>query len=204
VLNPTQIETGGCTQVSWQVGGDVVRIQISRNGDVLLDNAPYSGSEQDCLDVGGSYAYRIDVRGEDGQLEFSQQTLTVIDTPVGPPLEGTNWILDRYYDGVGAMIRPIDGTEITAVFGVDGTVTGFAGCNNYAATYSVDGNSITIGPPAVELAGETEECEAGILQQEQQYLTLLPTSTSFSLSSGFLSMSDANGRLILQYVTRER
>ena len=202
VLNPPQIETGGCTQVSWQVGGDVVRIQISRNGDVLLDNAPYSGSEQDCLDVGGSYAYRIDARGEDGQLEFSQQTLTVIDTPVGPPLEGTNWILDHYYDGVGAMIRPIDDPDITAVFGVDGNVTGSSGCNTYAASYTVDGNSISIGPPS----GTNTDCETptGIMEQEQQYLTLLPTSTSFSLSSGFLSMSDANGRLILQYVTRER
>jgi hypothetical protein len=32
----------------------------------------------------------------------------------------------------------------------------------------------------------------------------LPEATSFNLSSGFLTVTDANGRLILQYVTRER
>lgn len=201
-LNPTQIETGGCTQVSWQVGGDVVRIQISRNGNVLLDNAPYSGSEADCLEVSGSYTYRIEARGEDGQLESSQETLTVIDAPIGPPLEGTNWVLDSYYDGVGAMIRPLAGTAITAVFGVDGNLTGSSGCNTYGASYTVDGNSLAIGPPA----GTNSICgtPTGIMEQEQWYLTLLPTASSFNLSSGFLSISDENGRLILQYITRER
>ncbi len=201
-LNPTEIETNACTQVSWQVGGDVVRIQISRNGDVLLDNASYTGSEQDCLNVGGSYVYRIDVRGENGQLEFSEQTLTVIDAPTGPPLEGTTWILDQYYDGVGAMRQPLDGTSITAVFGVDGNLTGSSGCNTYGAGYSTDGSSLSIGVPSVS----QQFCQTpeGVMDQEQQYLTLLPTSTSYSLSSGFLSISDANGRLMLQFTTRER
>ena len=201
-LNPTEIETGECTQISWQVGGDVVRIQISRNGSVLLDNATYSGSETDCLDISGTYTYRIDARGEDGQIAFSQQTLTVSDAQTGPPLEGTNWVLDSYFDGVGAMVRPVQGTAITAVFGVDGNMTGSSGCNTYGAGYTVDGNSISINTPA----GTNVFCEtpSGIMEQEQQYLSLLPMATSFNLSSGFLTMTDANGRLILQFVTRER
>ncbi len=201
-LNPTQIQTGECTQVAWQVSGGVVRIQITRNGDALLDNAPYAGSEQDCLDLGGSYAYRLTVLGENGQTEFSQQTLTVIDAPIGPPLEGTNWVLDRYADGSGNMIGLVEGTSITAVFGVDGNVTGSAGCNTYAATYEVDGNSLSISTPSrTQQICPTPE---RIMEQEQDYLALLPTSASFSLSSGSLAISDANGRLILQYITRER
>jgi heat shock protein HslJ len=201
-LNPTEIETGECTQVSWQVGGDVVRIQISRDGSVLLDNAPYSGVETDCLDVSGSYTYRIDARGEDGQIASSQQTLTVIDAQIGPPLEGTNWVLDSYFDGVGAMVRPLQGTAITAVFGVDGNMTGSSGCNTYGASYTVDGNSLSIDTPAA--TNVFCETPIGSMEQEQQYLSLLPEATSFNLSSGFLTMTDANGRLILQYVTRER
>ncbi len=202
VLNPTEIETGACTMVSWQVTGDVARIQITRNGDVLLDNAPYTGSEQDCLNNGGTYAYRINARGQDGQTEFAEQTLTVLEAPVGPPLEGTNWMLNQYYDGVGALIRPLEGTVITAVFGVDGNVTGTSGCNTYGTAYTVDGSSLTIGTPSVtQQLCQTPE---GVMDQEQAYLRLLPMSASYELSSGFLTISDANGRLLLQYVSRER
>ena len=201
-LNPTEIQTGECTQISWQVSGDVRRIRISRDGNVLLDNAPYAGSEQDCLNMGGTYLYRIDVRGENDQQIFSEQPLTVSDAPTGPPLEGTNWLLDRYFDGIGAMIQPLPGTAITAFFGPDGSLSGSSGCNTYAAPYTADGSSLSISAPT----GTQQFCADpdGIMEQEQQYLTLLPTATSYTLSSGFLTVSDANGRMIMQFVTRDR
>jgi heat shock protein HslJ len=201
-LNPAQIQTGDCTTVSWNVSGDVERIQISRNGDVLLDNAPFTGSQQDCVLVGGSYVYRLDVLGQNGQSETSQQTLTVIDAPTVPPLDGTSWILDGISDGAGNMVVPIQGTLITAVFAVDGNLTGESGCNSYATTYTVDGSSISIGPTS----GGATFCDqpAGVMDQEQGYLTLLPQAASFDLSSGSLLISDANGRQILQYIPRER
>jgi ABC-type amino acid transport substrate-binding protein/heat shock protein HslJ len=201
-LNPAQIQTGDCTIVSWDVSGDVARIQISRNGDVLLDNAPFSGSQQDCLLVGGSYAYRLDVLGQNGQSEFSEQTLTVIDAPTVPPLEGTSWTLDGISDGAGNMVVPIQDTIITAIFAVDGNLSGESGCNPYATTYTVDGSSINIGATS----GGTVFCDqpAGVMDQEQRYLTLLPQAASFDLSSGSLLINDANGRQILQYISRER
>jgi heat shock protein HslJ len=45
---------------------------------------------------------------------------------------------------------------------------------------------------------------AGVMDQEQRYLTLLPQATSYNLSSAFLIISDANGRDLLQFISRER
>jgi ABC-type amino acid transport substrate-binding protein/heat shock protein HslJ len=201
-LNPGQIQTGECTMISWQVGGDVQRIRISRNGNVILDNAPYSGSQQDCLTAAGSYAYLLEIKGSNGQTESADQTLTVIDAPTVPSLEGTSWTLYSMSDGAGNMVVPISGTTITALFGALGGLSGTAGCNSYSTTYSSNGSSISIGTPA----GGGMYCAdpAGVMDQEQRYLTLLPQATSYNLSSAFLIISDAYGRDLLQFISRER
>ena len=200
IVDPSSIQSGGCTQLSWQVGGDVNLIRITRNGDVLLDNAPFSGSEQDCLNTSGSYMYRIDAEGDAGRVESAEETLTVLDAATGPPLEGTTWYLQSYYDGVGAQVGLLSGTSITAVFGVDGNVTGSAGCNTYAGSYTVDGSRLTISPPA----GGQALCQepAGIMEQEQAYLQLLSGSATYQLSSGLLEIRDAQGIVILQFTAR--
>jgi len=45
------------------------------------------------------------------------------------------------------VVSIIIGTELTAAFGADGTLTGSASCNAYSAGYEVDGNAISIGLP---------------------------------------------------------
>jgi len=201
-LNPGQIQTGECTVVSWEVGGDVNRIRISRNGDIILDNAPYTGSQQDCLGAAGSYVYRLEIRGNNGQTESAEQTLTVIDAPIVLPLEGTSWTLDSMADATGTLLPPIPDTAITALFGALGGLSGSSGCNTYSTTYTADDTSITIGIPS----GSAMNCSepAGVMEQEQRYLTLLPQASSYVLSSGSLVISDANGRELLQFISRER
>ena len=67
-----------------------------------------------------------------------------------------------------AVSSPLPGTEVTAVFGEDGTLAGAAGCNTYRATYEIDGAAITIGEPvATKKACTTPE---GVMEQEQAYL----------------------------------
>jgi ABC-type amino acid transport substrate-binding protein/heat shock protein HslJ len=201
-LNPGQIQTDECTVLSWEVSGDVNRIRISRNGDVILDNAPYAGSQQDCLGAADSYVYRLEIRGNNGQTESSEQTLTVIDAPTVPPLEGTSWTLDSMTDAAGSMLPPIPDTTITALFGALGSLSGESGCNSYSTTYTSDGTSITIGSPS----GTTMNCTspAGVMDQEQRYLSLLPQASSYELSAGSLIISDANGRELLNFISRER
>ena len=69
------------------------------------------------------------------------------------------------------MVSTIIGTEITAVFAEDGTLSGSAGCNNYTSSYESDDVQIKIGPAASTrmFCAEPE----GSMDQESQYLAAL-------------------------------
>jgi len=84
------------------------------------------------------------------------------------PLTGVTWGLLTYNNGKGGLVSVLSGTEITAVFGEDGNLAGSAGCNDYAATYSTDGDSISIGPAATTRKMCTDP--EGIMEQEAGYL----------------------------------
>ena len=84
--------------------------------------------------------------------------------PNGSDLEGKNWGLDN----------TLSGTEITALF-ENGTVSGFSGCNDYSATYELNGNSLTISAPVV---GQVA-CESEVMTQETAYLAALTAADSY-------------------------
>lgn len=95
--------------------------------------------------------------------------------PVG--ISGTSWKLNAFNNGQGAFVDVLSGTEVSAIFGEDGSLSGSAGCNNYTTQYEVDGSSITIGMAASTMMMCTEP--AGIMEQETQYLAALPKATKF-------------------------
>ncbi|MDX1414785.1 MAG: transporter substrate-binding domain-containing protein [Candidatus Promineifilaceae bacterium] len=199
---PEQIEAGECLNVIWQVGGDASNIDLLRNGAVIVPNAPFSGSIQDCINNAGSYTYRLEVLGRNGQTIREERTVTVTETPSGPPLEGTNWFLQSYYDGVGAVVGVVPGSTINAIFDASGQLNGNSGCNTYSSTYTADDTSITIG----QVAGTQQLCgePPGVMEQESAYWSVLPLATSYDISSNILRIRDATGRVILEYMSRER
>ncbi len=96
-----------------------------------------------------------------------------------------------------AVSSPLPGTEVTAVFGEDGTLAGTAGCNTYRATYEIDGAEITIGEPAAtKKACTTPE---GVMEQEQAYLAALPRAASYSVEGPKLSLLTAEGTYVATY-----
>ena len=107
------------------------------------------------------------------------------------PLTGTTWRLNGYNDGKGGFVSALSGTEITAVFGDDGKVTGSAGCNDYTASYAVEDNAITFGPAATtrKMCSEPE----GIMEQESAYLAALESATAFQIEGDELTLSNADG-----------
>lgn len=116
--------------------------------------------------------------------------------PTALPLVGTTWVLDTYHLG-DIAVRVIEGTEITAVFGEDGKLTGSGGCNNYFATYNVSGSSLTFGP-----AGSTKKICAepeGIMEQEERYLSILKAVRSYEIEGNQLELLDMNGWRIFAF-----
>jgi heat shock protein HslJ len=176
-----------------------VQIDLLRNGILVLPNAPFSGSIQDCLNTAGSYTYRLTVLGSNGDTFAEDRGVTVTAGSSNLPLQGTTWYLESYLEGT-ATSAILPGTAVTAIFGADGQLSGSGGCNNYSANYTADAGSIFILPPV----GNQLICPnpPGIMEQEAAYLLALPMATSYEISSSTLTLQDANGRVVLQYTAR--
>lgn len=116
-------------------------------------------------------------------------------------LEGTDWILDAYNDEGGAFVNLLEGTEITAVFGEDGNLTGSAGCNTYNTSYQVEGRNISIGPVAITQMMCSEP--AGVMDQEAKYLQALETAATFRNFGIVLNLFDDNDQIGISYVASD-
>jgi heat shock protein HslJ len=106
------------------------------------------------------------------------------------PLAGTNWSMLNYNNGRDALLSALAGTEVTALFSVDGNLSGTAGCNNYRASYQTDDNNIQIGPAATTrmFCSEPE----GIMEQESDYLAALESAATYRIDRRQLWLFYAN------------
>ena len=91
----------------------------------------------------------------------------------------------------------LEGTEMTAIFDEDGTLSGSAGCNNYVTGYTTDGSQISIGPAAstMMLCPEPE----GIMEQEAAYLAALATAATYSINGQVLEMRTADDAMAVRF-----
>ena len=77
IINPDRIFVGNCLTVAWNVSGNVSRVQLRRDGVLVLDFALFSGSVTDCLNNEGTYIYRLDAANAQGGSVFQQASATV-------------------------------------------------------------------------------------------------------------------------------
>ena len=113
------------------------------------------------------------------------------------PLTGTTWQLAFYLDD-DAFTSVLADTEITALFGDDGQLTGSAGCNNYFGSYEVEGDTITFGLLGSTLMACPEP--AGIMDQEMAYFTALGSTVAYRIEGDELELIDADGTRVAQFV----
>ena len=114
------------------------------------------------------------------------------------PLTDTNWTVLRYNNGRGGVTSVIRDTEITALFTTDGRLTGSGGCNNYSATYEVNGNNITIQPDMAMTMMACPEPQ-GVEQQEREYLGAIAQATTFSIVDNELELRNSEGQRLVTY-----
>ena len=148
--------------------------------------------------LGGAATYAIE--GDTLQLiDADGNVLATFVPAVQATLVGPTWSATGYNNGRGGFTSLIIGSEITAVFGEDGTLSGNASCNNYTASYTVDGDAIQIGPAASTrmMCNEPE----GIMQQEQEYLAALETAAVYRLDGDMLDMRTSEGSRVAAYRT---
>jgi heat shock protein HslJ len=104
-----------------------------------------------------------------------------------------NWEVIAYNNGKQGVVSLLAGTRVNARFGDDGQVTGTAGCNQYSATYQLDGEAMSIGMAAATrmFCNEPE----GLMQQEALYLAALKSTATFRLDGDKLELRAADGAL---------
>ncbi|MBP6468806.1 MAG: META domain-containing protein [Chloroflexi bacterium] len=121
----------------------------------------------------------------------------LVYTAVTPTsLTGTTWQLTGYNNGVGGVVSLVEGSEITAVFGEDGTLSGNSGCNNYSTSFTVDSGSIAID---AAIASTMMACPEELMTQEAAYLAALPNANVYQIQADTLELRDADGALLAQY-----
>jgi heat shock protein HslJ len=132
---------------------------------------------------------------EDGFLELSGGATLVAEPVVpvvDPPPAGDGDMPVSDVTGTEWLLVAIDGNEDladvvpTLTVGQDGSLSGFAGCNQYNGQVAVDGATLAMGP----LASTKMACGAPADLVEQRYLEVLGAATRWSI--------DGNGRLILE------
>jgi heat shock protein HslJ len=111
-------------------------------------------------------------------------------TPVG------EWVATAIQTGT-ALASPLPGTEITATFSADGSLSGSVGCNTYRTSYTTDRGGIEIATPAAT----KKACASpdGVREQEAAYLASLPTAARYRLDGGSLALLSADGTYVASY-----
>jgi heat shock protein HslJ len=123
----------------------------------------------------------LNMRFDIGNMVFEPQRV--------PSLTDTTWQVQSYNNGRGGVVTVQTGTELTAMFGADGMLSGSAGCNTYNGTYTVDGSDMSIGP----LATTRRACPEPIMQQEGAYLAALAATSQYTLTADRLTLRSADG-----------
>ncbi|MEO1070028.1 MAG: META domain-containing protein [Cyanobacteria bacterium J06638_6] len=127
--------------------------------------------------------------------------LLTFDKAVSPALTGTLWQLIAYNNGREAVVSTLADSTITAIFDGNGRLSGFAGCNNYGASYTVTADAINIGPgiSTRKFCAQPD----GVMTQETAYLQALEMADVFTIEGSTLVLSTADGATVARFNAAE-
>jgi putative lipoprotein len=116
-------------------------------------------------------------------LGCADASVSSIEPDPAADLAGTGWLVTTINGQAAVADAPP-----TLAFGVDGTVSGTGGCNQYSGPYETDGGSISIG----DLASTLMLCEGAASTQETAFLNALRGATSWRIDeTGKLGLDGA-------------
>jgi len=100
-------------------------------------------------------------------------------------LAAVRWVVEDI-DGGGV----IDRSRVTLEFDGEGRLSGHASCNRYTASYTRDGDGLTIGPAATTRMA----CPPALMNQERSFLDALAQVRRWAVdASGALVLAGENG-----------
>ena len=164
---------------------------------LMMCDENISSQETDFLsDLGSAASYSIS--GNQLRIMNSSGTAILGYSAAQPvPLVGTLWVMTSYNNGMGGLVSAQANINITALFGKDGSLEGFAGCNQYHAAYQTNDSQIKIGPTATTRMA----CEETVMDMEMDYLNALQSAASYEIQAEDLVLFDANDTKAVTFQT---
>ncbi len=146
--------------------------------------------------LAGLAASRFYSQRRDTLTIFDAQGTTVLVFDAAPrnPMLG-NWVVDSFATAPGALTAPIEGTSLTAVFGI-ASVGGSGGCNQFTGTYGTNGNVVRIG----RLATTRIACADEIMTQETAFLAAMEGAALVDRRGPSLFLTDLRGVTVVALV----
>jgi heat shock protein HslJ len=189
---------GGCNNFFGTYTVDGNQLTISALGSTMMACLPEEVMQQEAqvlalLSTAATYEI---VDGQLLILDPNGETILAYEPIIAADLTGVTWAALNVNNGRQAVSSLVADSSITAVFGEDGSLTGSAGCNNYMTAYTLDGENITIQPPASTRMMCPDE---GVMDQESAYLMMLPQAATYSIQGDQLELRTADGALIALY-----
>ncbi|HSN74919.1 MAG TPA: META domain-containing protein, partial [Anaerolineae bacterium] len=182
--------TDGCNRFSTTYTQDGANLTINQAAATMMMCVEPEGVMEQAAAYTAALAQTTTFTANERQLALlaGNQILATFTADV-QELAGTEWNVTMYNNGREAVVGVIEGTEITAIFGDNGELSGNAGCNQYMTSYTIDGNAIEIAMPATtrRLCPEPE----GVMEQEQAFLAALQSAATFNIEGNTLSMRTA-------------
>ena len=132
---------------------------------------------------------KLTLHGDEIDLTFDEEV-----SPVALPLVGTTWTLTTIASG-DAVSSVLNGTEVTAAFTEDATVSGSAGCNRYSGSYTWTGDQLSFSP----LATTKMACADDVMAQESAFLASMEQVASLAIEGSQLTLADGSGALLLGF-----
>jgi heat shock protein HslJ len=188
-----------CNQYSgaYKTNGNKITIDPGAMTMMMCPDEGLSAQEQDFIAaLKAAAAYKI--QGEQLNLiDREGNPVLTFTAQKSDALTSATWQAIAYNNGKQAVVSVLTGSEITANFGKDGQLSGSAGCNNYHASYKLDGRSIQIGPAASTrmMCSEPE----GIMEQEAAYLKALEAARTLEIVGKSLTLFGEGGERQVEY-----
>ena len=186
----TTINAGEKTTLSWSVE-NIVAVYMYPVGD-SFENYPVVGQDSRDVQPYITTTYELLTFNPDDTNSRERIEITVING-----LATGRWVLQSYSTR-GSLKIPLPGTELTARFGADGSLSGSAGCNNYSGGFMAYDQTLRIS----NLNSSQVLCAepAGVMEQEGDFLSLLKQAAEMRISAGQLDVFDSSGNRILVFL----
>jgi heat shock protein HslJ len=113
-------------------------------------------------------------------------------------LEGTRWQVSGIVTG-DAVSSTIAGAEAELTLDV-GSLSGTTGCNRMTGSYSIESAASERSVSFSDIGTTKMLCEPDVSEQERQIIASLEGATSYSIEGSTMSLSDADGSLLLTLV----